>query len=69
MILRFITSFVGTERSHTAKSLWNTLLKKHNYNYCKLICQFLDMYLDLVIRNQLQCRQIDSDRVGERTSM
>ena len=30
---------------HTAKSLWNTLLKNNYYNYRKLICQFLDKYL------------------------
>ena len=29
---------------HTAKSLWNILLKNKYYNYCKLICQFLDKY-------------------------
>ena len=31
---------------HTAKSLWNTLPKNNYYNYCKLICQFLDKYLE-----------------------
>ena len=46
--------------------------EKHNYNYCELICHFLDKYLVfsnkyLVQANQLQCRQIDSDRVGETT--
>ena len=48
--------------------------KKHCYSFWKPICQLLDKYLAfnnkyLVKANRLQYRPIDSDRVGETTSM
>ena len=47
VIFKLISSIRLLRQSvqHTAKWLWNTLPKNSYYNYCKLICQFLDKYL------------------------
>ena len=39
VILKFICSFVETERSAYRKVVVEYSSEKHYYNYCKLICQ------------------------------